>query len=932
MGFWLVALLLPPQLLEIGIWGLLLGAPLGLVLLSWTLQFPSWFCRCLQTRALDPHSDHGIAFQKVIDRSVIDKVDIQVSGPKNGHWINAVALPSLKGPRIVMSAPLLKRLSLPEATAIFAHELAHIEDFSENWLRNSRLIDSLALLFGCIVLPSISLLNGNSEPWMSWVWFGTVIAVYVSKAKGMQKREVFADTRGLELFPHLDDFISGLSKVYVTAKIPRRVQIEVDQSASHPSLARRIQELNTHAEKIGLTESRPSQQKELEALPDEEATFRNKHFFQSSESENEFVVLEQNRVVWLTINESADINGIAVTEDWLRSNAKTEQSSSYSALLELRLLHKGKKTFLRTLEAPRILRQFPLKEEDIPKVTHILDTVDTKISPLKNINSQQHSTIRLALLGSAFALFFAMTQGVVSLGAAAFFLTGTIIAVAKPTRSWIGATGGATGVFAISRLFAQDDKTWWSQSSWILLGAVAALGVFHWFQAVRRTKENDTTSLDEGNSGKTAGLILAVGCLCLIPLFLSLRGGDSLTKLSMMSLHAHVAFLPFLCAGCALLVASKFASRIIGTLLLLIGLAPLFLGSSFFRYEIASEPLIEHGAPEIPWKNAEVEEIDHVRLTGDHWGLQLSPDGKWFTTQTEDHTFSIHNWNGDEIQLEAQALSWTEDSRCLALIKQSNKLQLVSFTPDTVNDKARHFELDLQDIDQHFELWFRGDQWQILSGKDTASTTFFEGYFSSDAVQKQNWYHNSFEDTWRHKAHNGNLLELSWNPKPTKANPRTFEKIQDFYYWPTYLHSIDANGSVVDIGTSNLWVTANTNFDGNVRLISQTDQDAHLWSLEESSKLIPIARLPIITAWWIQNEHLVLLTKKALHISDLNGQSGCRLALNQESAWDDEISLSMNKLAMLNNRDGQETVTLMSLPNDVLSSPTLLAKGLTETE
>lgn len=141
-----------------------------------------------------------------------------------------------------MSKPLLEKLSLKEATAIFAHELAHIEDFSEDWLKRSRLADIFMVMVGFVIFPALSALSGESFEWMPWVWFGLLVAIYISKVRGMQNREVFADTRGLELSRDLDAFITGLTVLYAHARIPRRVQFEVDQQASHPSLARRIQE------------------------------------------------------------------------------------------------------------------------------------------------------------------------------------------------------------------------------------------------------------------------------------------------------------------------------------------------------------------------------------------------------------------------------------------------------------------------------------------------------------------------------------------------------------------------------------------------------------------------------------------------------------------------------------------------------------------
>ena len=419
----------------------------------------------------------------------------------------------------------------------------------------------------------------------------------------------------------------------------------------------------------------------------------------------------------------------------------------------------------------------------------------------------------------------------------------------------------------------------------------------------------------------------------MLPLYLSLQGGNTLAKLSQLSIHAHIAFLPFLCAGCAWLIATKPVIRITGTFLVLLGFSPFFLGTEFFKNEVASEILVAQNTTSPEWKTVEATETRSRSLEDDHWGLQLSPNGLWFTTQTDDHHYHIHTWESTVSDLEAHALTWTDKSDCLALVKNAGGLELIRFSPENPDSKTMHHRLEYADYDDHFDLRSEGNNWQILAGKGSSSSTLLVGSFSNDSVTRKSWHNNTFEDSWRHVSNEGRLLELSWNPKKDGENAQPFQKFHQFYYWPTYLQFIDSENQVVNLGTSHLWVTGNSDFQGNARVLSQADHAAYLWTLgNANAPLIPIAQLPAVKSWWIQSDQLVLLAEQAIHISDLNGTSGARILLSDTSTWEDELALQGNKLAALRHRDGKETVVLHELPTDSLYRGTLLASLEEESE
>ena len=165
-----------------------------------------------------------------------------------GVIANALALPSLRTSSVLFTDTLLERFDQQELLAICAHELAHFEHMQRRRIsaggiasttRSSRLARPPRLV------ARITGLDSGLLP--SLLWFTAVVVSVVLRARDKQRQETICDLRAVELTGDADALISGLTKLYTVARVPRRTEQQAERSATHPSLARRIRDIRKAA-------------------------------------------------------------------------------------------------------------------------------------------------------------------------------------------------------------------------------------------------------------------------------------------------------------------------------------------------------------------------------------------------------------------------------------------------------------------------------------------------------------------------------------------------------------------------------------------------------------------------------------------------------------------------------------------------------------
>src|SRR4029453_7761124 len=92
-----------------------------------------------------------------------------------------------------------------------------------------------------LVLATLGVQQFDWPTWVGTAWFAVPMAVLLFRIAKAQRRETESDRRAGELCGDGETLIRALVTIYDRARMPRRLQPEIAQRATHPSLGRRIQ-------------------------------------------------------------------------------------------------------------------------------------------------------------------------------------------------------------------------------------------------------------------------------------------------------------------------------------------------------------------------------------------------------------------------------------------------------------------------------------------------------------------------------------------------------------------------------------------------------------------------------------------------------------------------------------------------------------------
>jgi heat shock protein HtpX len=164
---------------------------------------------------------------------------------RGGSIANAIALPSLNRAAVLFTDTLLSRLEENESVAICAHELAHLEYYNPARLRHMNVGNVLLIAGSVLTVATTHVL----DPWISLsiLWPCVVVVTMGWRARHRQLHETESDLRAVALTGDAAGLASALTKLHAYAHVPRRVDAELEQHASHPSLARRIKAIRAMA-------------------------------------------------------------------------------------------------------------------------------------------------------------------------------------------------------------------------------------------------------------------------------------------------------------------------------------------------------------------------------------------------------------------------------------------------------------------------------------------------------------------------------------------------------------------------------------------------------------------------------------------------------------------------------------------------------------
>jgi len=580
--------------------GFALGAVAAVVYLVWSRHFTRVWLALHQATPLDANGVHAPLlprFRVVLERAgarLPAHPSVHRYGVPGGQVVNAVALCALHGRAVAMSDTLLASLDADETTAIFAHEIAHHEHYSDAVLRKRRLASIVLALFLAVV-PALHLASGGRYAFaIDALFLFAILAFFARGQRGHRAHETQCDLRAVDLTGDADAVIRGLTKIHALTRMPRRFSQEFERAATHPSLARRIQAIRAHA-----------------AVTEPE---RGEPTVVATTTPGAYVALDDTRSYWFEGAPADAPLDVAA----LREQASSYRALAYPELGELRL----------AAETPRMLHAVDLagrswsvgiRDEDVGSVQTALDRVDAKlgtapVQPVATSDNTARTVAALVMVATMMAGVWGTTTYV------------SIVALLAPSAASLAATAAmAIGSVVVSLAEGEQSMPYEPVAQAIVVAAAlwAAWIGWKWYRATRdgRTREVVTRRAILGSRALhvVLGLGIAVSVLGLA------YGGVSSPAALLGDPQTASAAIAVLGLGAALLTMQRRASRLAGA-----GLAALSL------IAVAAATLGERWlapATGIAWSTGKLSLVASVPIGGDVHGAALSPAGTRYLTR-----------------------------------------------------------------------------------------------------------------------------------------------------------------------------------------------------------------------------------------------------------------------------------------------------------
>lgn len=356
MGFWVLLAATPAivPMADSARWPLVVL--LAVILAAWNNWFADVYPWMVGASPLD-RPDLEARFAAILNRAAGGRPRLYRFGPLRGRLANALALPSRRRSAILFGETLLTHLEPDELTAVFAHEVAHLEQYQQGRLRWITLGMWVNIAVGVLAAPASLAWLPKYLGTLQGTWPLLMLWIFIPRIVGQKSREVESDRRALELCGDGEVLIRALTKIHALARLPRRWSLEAERAATHPSLAHRIQAIRAAA---GLG---PRQGLELPATV-------------GCGPPGTFVVLEADRVSWLEGVPTETPRDPAA----LYEAAVITRSVRYSELTELRLeVATGESVSLVATDRGGQTWSVPLNPQDVAGVQQALDVVDQRI-------------------------------------------------------------------------------------------------------------------------------------------------------------------------------------------------------------------------------------------------------------------------------------------------------------------------------------------------------------------------------------------------------------------------------------------------------------------------------------------------------------------------------------------------------------------------
>ena len=635
-GFW-IALAYAPAIVQrlfgvLGVERWPVVAVLAAVLAAALFALEAWFPRIwLWSHAAAPLVDPVLTprFEEIVRRAGSVSPRVYRVGPKGSRFVNAVALPSATRPAVAMGNATLELLDPDEATAIFAHEIAHFDHLTPKRMARSQLINRLLIVVG-VSFPFVTAFGaGPAMRWVAWVWPLAVLFALVRRAAKSQQHETESDLRAVALCGDPEALVRGLVKLHFHARIPRRYAVDVERAATHPSLVRRIQAIRGAGAAV----------EQLDAATVIRST-----------RAGSWVVFDAERAYWL----DGVPEGVGGELAALREAASSYRAVNYADLVELRVAAAGDARTIAARVRGGDAWTVPISGADVARLQRTLDVVDLRLG--KAGPAPSSAIPKVTALAALVATLVAGQVGIV--------LAPIVLALWKPTASAFAAIGAMSVVRVVLGAFETGgwldaSATQAAQAGFV---ALAVAGVAAFYSAFRLARADDGSR----HARLTISVLGAVALLVALVLLMQM------TKVPLAEWVGHplVGTLGLAIVGlaAALFVAPMRWSRPAAFATLVAGAAAVMLG-------VDRQALALRGA--LAATTARATLVSEAELGGAAYGLRVSPDGSHFLamraptgrrgTPRRTASLLLGRFGGSVRELTAVGGGFVDDRRVLVL-------------------------------------------------------------------------------------------------------------------------------------------------------------------------------------------------------------------------------------------------------------------------
>jgi Zn-dependent protease with chaperone function len=435
LGFWFALLLAPAAIQAADIWRWPAAIAAALLLGVWAARFTQMFLWLVRAR---PRL-WRLEWQPIIDRSSAARprlFDMPVAG---GRFVNAFAFPSTGVPSVVFTVPALELLSAREQAAVFAHEVGHLEHYTKG---RCRLVS--AVIYGLVAMGTLG--AAFALDWLpQWpfmvCWSVGLIVGMAWKTSRQRAHETESDVRALTLCEDAEALVSGLTKMTMAGRMPRRWSAELEHGSSHPSLARRLHAIRRVA-----------------AIP---VVSFDETLVVATTRPTALVVLDHDGVAWVEARNARDRD-----PEVLRQTARARWSVPYTELVELRVRAGwwgGASLIARDRRgASRAVRIAP---GEVAALQRKLDAVEPLLAHDTLVTEPPPVAGRFTAM--ALALVAALVDGMLALG-----LVAALVAIIRPSRAALAAVAGVAGACLLSFVGDLGVRT----PTWSMFGYAAGVG------------------------------------------------------------------------------------------------------------------------------------------------------------------------------------------------------------------------------------------------------------------------------------------------------------------------------------------------------------------------------------------------------------------------------------------------------------------------